>query len=150
MLDIYDMGSYEDIVTSELLTIKTEIAEVYEQPVNADGWELYNDGGISILIQQMQMDDYGDVEIAMYMENLSGSDASVCIEEIWINGEASSCFLWSRLRPDTRAVDTIYLYELEDMDITQWEQLQEITLQLELEYMDGWEVLETFSEAITF
>ena len=149
VLDIYDMGSYEDIVTSELLTIKTEIAEDYEQPVNADGWELYNDGSVSILIQQMQMDDYGDVEIAMYMENLSGSDASVCIEEIWINGEAS-CFLWSRLRPDTRAVDSIYLYELEDMDITQWEQLQEITLQLELEYMDGWEVLETFSEAITF
>lgn len=150
ILDVYDMDSYEDIVTGELLTLETEIAKDYEQPVSAYGWELYNDDSVSILLQDMQMDDYGDVEIELHMENLSGNEASVCVERAWINGEEASCFLWDRLRPDTRAVDSINLYEMEELDITQWEQIEEITLELTVEYMDDWEILVTASEAITF
>lgn len=150
VLDVYNSDSYEDIVTGKLLTLETEIAKDYEQPVSAYGWELYHDDSVSILIRDMQMDDYGDVEIELHMENLSDRDVSVYIEKAWINAEETSCFLWDRLRPDTRAVDSIHLYELEALDIKQWEQIQEITLELTVEYMDGWETLITVNEAITF
>ena len=54
------------------------------------------------------------------------------------------------MRPGTRAVDDVYIYELEEMNIEQLSQLEEITMALKVEYMDGWEVLESHSEAVTF
>lgn len=150
VLNVYDADSYEDIIIGESVTIDTAAGEDYQQPVGAYGWELYNDGSVSVLVRDMQMDGYGDGQIEMHMENLSGSNASVYVEGIWINGQEVWGSLWSTLRPDTRAVSSLYLYELEELDITQWEQISEITLELYVEYMDGWDIIESTSEAITF
>lgn len=150
VLNVYDADSYEDIVAGELLTVDTQSAEHYEQPTGAYGAQLYNDGSTCILLRDMQMDGYGDGQLEVHMENLSESTVSVYLEGVWVNGEETNAYFWNTLRPDTRAVDSIYLYEMDKMDITEWEQVEEITLELYVEYMDGWDILETASEAITF
>lgn len=150
VLNVYDADSYEDIITGEVITVETEIADSYDQPVSAYGWELYNDGSVYVLIRDMQMDGHGDCQLEVHMENLSGSTASVYVEGVWVNGQEVSGHLWSTLRPDKRDVDSIYLYEMDRLGITDWDHVEEMTLELYVEYMDGWDVVETVSESITF
>ena len=99
------------------------------------------------------LDDFGDCELDLYMENLSGSTVNVYSGEIMVNGEAVSGYISKTLRSDTRAADRTYIYELDervDLDIEELSQIEEITIDLYVEYMDGWDIVESHSESITF
>ena len=64
-----------------------------------------------------------------------------------IDGEEVSCFIWNMLRPNTCAVDNAYIYEL---NVGSLDEIGEITIDLEIEFMDDFELLEMRRESITF
>ena len=152
-LYVYDTNSYEDIVAGELITLQTEAENIPLSAVDTSGLELYNDGSTRVVLQGAMLDDYGDCRLDLYMENLSGSSVSIYSGQVFANGEEVSGFIWDVLRPNTRAFDTAYIYELDervDLDIEDVSQLEEITMDLYVEYTQGYDILETYSEKITF
>ena len=146
----YEAGDYDDIVVGELITLQTEADGAAEPAVDTTGLELYNDGSFRIILRDVILDEYGECELDLYMENLSGSPVNTFNGQIWINGEEVSGYFWKMLRPDTRAIDNCYIYERADLEITELEQIEEITVDLYVEYMDGMDIVETISEKITF
>lgn len=146
----YEAGDYDDIVVGELITLQTEADGAAEPAVDTTGLELYNDGSFQIILRDVILDEYGECELDLYMENLSGSPVNTFNGQIWINGEEVSGYFWKMLRPDTRAIDNCYIYERADLEITELEQIEEITVDLYVEYMDGMDIVETISEKITF
>ena len=152
-LEIYEENSFENLVMGELVAIKTEYDGNAEPAVNISGLELYSDGSLSVILRDVYMYDYGDCELNLYMENLSGSTVNVYSGEIMVNGEAVSGYISKTLRPDTRAIDNGYIHELDErvgLDIEELSQIEEITIDLYVDYMDGWDIVETISEKITF
>lgn len=149
-LDIYEEASFQQIAGGELVTVKTEYDGSSEPAVDISGMELYYDGSLCVLLSNVNLSGYGDCELDLYIENLSGSTVNVYSGDIWVNGEQVQGYYWKGLRPNTRAVDSAYIYELDNLDIKELAQINEITIDLYVDYMDGWDVVETISEKITF
>ena len=153
VLDVYETDSYEEIVVREPVAFETDYDGSAEAAVDISGLELYNDGSFRVILRDIMLDDYGDCQLDLYMENLSGSTVNVYSGAVAVNGEAVSGYISKMLRSDTRAADRAYIYELDeraDLDIEELSQIKEITIDLYVEYMDGWDIVESFSEAVTF
>lgn len=149
-LDIYEEDSFGYIVQGELVTIETVYDGIAEPAVDISGLELYNDGILWVILRDIRLNEYGECELDLYIENLSGSTVNVYSGDSWVNAEQVQGYYWKALRPDTRAIDDAYLYELDDLNIEELSQIEEITIDLYVDYMDGWDVVETISEKITF
>ena len=141
-LNIYREEDYADIARSELITLETDLADSYELPMAPNGWELYVSD--DVLLRLVSFTDYtGECEIQLYMENLSENTVSISTPAIYLNGNLTSDFLWETLRSDTRSLMSVYLYG-------EAEPIEEITLELLIEYLDGYEIIESRTETITF
>ena len=145
-LMIYDQHDYSDIARTELITIETDIADTYEQPEFMDGWELYRDEDLAIRLVSTAL--YGnDCELLLHMENLTDQTIGVSVPEAAINGKPVDGSFWTMLRPGTKALTTMYLYDGENVSLDQFE---EISLDLNIEYMKDWYVDTTRNTNITF
>lgn len=142
-LELYDAETYESIATTELITLKTDAAEDIRQPVNDTGWEMHIDDNLRVVYTGAELSSYGDCDLNLYLENLSNEMVSFTTGGIWINGKEVEGFLWETLRPDTRAVDSIYIYGLEDLDITQFSQITEIYIEYMVDTYQGDEIVDT-------
>ena len=149
-LSAYENNNYEPIFSNELVTLQTTVEVAAEPAVDVSGLELYNDGDIRIMLTDVSMPLYGECQLDLYMENFSDRPVNVYSAGAAVNGETVAYSLWSALRSDTRAFTNGYLYELNAMEIEEVSQIEEITLELYVEYLDGSHVAQTISEAVTF
>lgn len=145
-LNIYEGDTYLEIARSELITLTTDIADSYEPPMPPNGMELYT-GDDVLLRLTSAADDYGDVELQFYLENFSEDTVSISTSGIYINGKIADGYLWETLRPDTCVASTIYTGTER---ITELAQIEEITLELLIEHLDGYEPMDSRTETITF
>jgi hypothetical protein len=144
-LNIYP-DNFSDMVQSELITLRTEAFDTYEQPLFPDGWGLYISDDVKLNLINCA-DNFGDYELDFYIENLSESVISISTPVISINGVEADGYLWSTLRPGTRSLCDVYMYA---DGVETLEQIEEISMDLLIEYMDGYEILESRTETITF
>jgi len=149
----YEANGYDDIVVRELITVQTEADNTQAPAVDTSGLELYNDGSFLVILRDINLTDYGECELELYMENLSGSSVEIYNEEIRLNGEEASGYVWEALRPNTRAINNGTIYGMDgqgDLEFTELDQIKEITIGLYVEYKDGWDTVERISESVTF
>ena len=144
-LNIYP-DDFSDVVQSELITLRTDAAPIYEQPVFPEGWGLYISDDVKWNLVNCS-DNYGNYELDFYMENLSQSVISISTPVIYINGVQSDGYLWTTLRPGTRSNCEIYLYA-DGVDTL--EEIEEISMEVLIEYVDGYEITDSRTETITF
>ena len=83
----------------------------------------------------------------LYIENLSEDTVSISTTGVYINGEMADGYVWENLRPDTCVASTIYTGT---EGITELAQIEEITLELLIEHLDGYEPIDSRTEIITF
>ena len=149
-LSAYENNNYEPIFSNELVTLQTTVEVAAEPAVDVSGLELYNDGDIRIMLTDVSMPLYGECQLDLYMENFSDRPVNIFSAGAAVNGETVAYSIWSSLRSDTRAITSGYLYELDALEIEEVSQIEEITLELYIEYLDEGFVAETISEAVTF
>lgn len=150
VMDVYDEDTYEDIVIGELLTIQTDYTGTAEPAVDISGLELYTDDDFRVVLTDVTLLGYDDCELTLYAENNSGDQVNIYCEQMWINGETVQGYYSKTLRADTRAIDRVYLYELEEMNIEDLSDVEDISLELYVEHMDGWDILESKRETVIF
>lgn len=153
-LDIYDADTFDPIDYTELITLETDLAGDYEQPTDDSGWELYDGDGVRILMKEMEM-SYGDCLISMYIENNTDKLVNLYAEGISVNGEQIDGVMWENLLPNTRAISSVYLFDLEGDGITDLEQIEELTMELCIEFadaasMEDWNSVLSRNATITF
>lgn len=148
-LRIYDRDSYDQIGYVEAMRVETDIADSYTQYVDRSGLEVYNDGSTCVMLRDITLSGYGSGEIGVFVENASSDDVMVYTTDVYINGQKADGYLGCSLTPGTCAVTSVYLSDLEALDIQELDQIKEVTLELYVDYMDGWELLETNSVSVT-
>ena len=141
-LEIYDAQTYENIGLSELITLETDIADGFVQPVDDSGWEMHIDPNLRVVYQGAEVSSFGDCDLMMYMENLSENEVAFSVERVTVNGREVSGFAWNYLLPGTRTVSSLYLYELEELDITQLSDITEIYLEYTVETTSDGELVD--------
>lgn len=136
-LNIYDTVDYGLIGWTDLVTLDTDIAESYVQPVDDKGWEIYNQDGLRIVLQSMEMYSYGESSMSLYAENTSNRTVMLYEQEILVNGEESYGMFWTTLRPGTRSVQTVWFGEMQEQGIDDLSQIQEIAMDLHIEIAEA-------------
>lgn len=152
-LNIYDDQDYSPVAYVPSVLLKTDSG--YIQKVNDSGLELYNQNGVRILLKDTCLDDYGDWNATLYIENNTDDLVTVSDMGIWVNQEESNAMLWSILMPQTRAVEHVWVYGIGDLDIYSEADIREVFIDLDIRHYDAadpqsWIELERVDSAITF
>lgn len=152
-LDIYDSEEYTDVGEMAPTRLTTE-AEA-SQPYIPEGKVLYDQEGVRILLCSTEVGEYGDCDMTLYLENNTDDLVTLYDTGVYLNDQESIGSLWSALLPQSRAIAHIYLYEMDELDITDLADIQEVFLDLHIEYSDGqdltnWKHLETVDTDLIF
>lgn len=109
---------YAEIDTSEYADMDTTIDDT--------GAELYNEGGIRIVGKTVDEDSFWGMSILLYVENTSGQNIAVSVDDLSINGFMMTPYFSSTVYDGKKSVDSMTLMssELEENDITSIEDVE--------------------------
>lgn len=139
-MHIYDSESYSDVAPYTVAHMKTQ-AYGLEQPVDDSGTLIWEEGKVRILFREAAVDEYGDAEVKFFVESMEDHTVFVGTEAVYFNGQEVGGLLWSELLPSTRAVDSIYVFNLADTGIEKTEDLKQIDLELSIQNGETWETV---------
>ena len=146
-LDIYEDEDYTNVGQTDLITLKTEIADGFVQPVDDSGMEVYAGEDVRLVVKGVELSDYDYCSILIFAQNDSDMTVSLMDNGITLNGEPTYGMLWATLRPHTQIVDRIYIDDLEELGVETMADLQTVVLDLDIAYTEN-ETQETVSETI--
>lgn len=133
-LAVYDSESYETLAETDFLPLCT--TGELSQPVDDSGVPLFQQDGIRVVYRGYVPSEYApdtltDGTLQFFLENNTEQYLNYYTTECQVNGQRVMLSLWCALPPHTRAVSSMYLYDLEELELLSWEDITELTLQLE-------------------
>lgn len=141
-INISDADTWDDIATSELLTLNTSAAGL-EQPANDSEDVIYDSNGIKVVCKGLKQDIIWDGTIVFYMENNSGEPITVHAENVSVNGFMEDAGLWSDLRDGTKIVDGMSLLDLSDLELESIDEVKNIEFNLRIINSETWDEIVT-------
>ncbi len=133
----------EGIDVGDRVTLTTTAADEFTQTVDDSGDVIYDEDGIRVVNQGLMEDDTWDGDLVLYIENGTDKYIGVTGENVTINGQLEeNTNFWADLQPDTRAVTSMYLLDIEDQDINNIDDIKEISFQILIVDQDEWEQMD--------
>ena len=117
---IVESDDFSSYYGTELIQIRTSIADTYEYRFDDSGTPVYEKDGIRIVIKGRGEDQAFGPSVTMYTENNSGRDIIVQTDDSSVNGFMIDTVCSSEVTAGKHAVDAITFYrsQLEENDIT--------------------------------
>lgn len=145
---IHDSDNYDDVVKSEMVTIKTSAFDQMDTSVDDSGTELYNAGGIRVVGKTVDEDSFWGTAILLYCENNSGKNVGITVDDMSINGFMINPIFSSTVYNGKRAFDDISILssDLEKNGITE---LDTVELKFHIYDSDSYATIAN-SETVTF
>ncbi|MFV0466431.1 MAG: hypothetical protein ACK5ML_10195 [Lachnospiraceae bacterium] len=136
----YDSASYEDIFSTDVVTIQTSEFANMDTTADDSGTELYNADGIRIVGKKVDENSFWGTAILLYIENNSGTNIGVQCNNMSINGFMMTPYFSSDVYAGKKAIDdiTILSDELESNGI---ESVDEVELQFHIYNYDTYETI---------
>ena len=145
---VYDSSTYDTVFDTECVTIQTsEYANTDTMPNDA-GTELYNQDGIRIIGKTVDENSFWGTAILLYIENNSGKNAGISVDDMSINGYMMNPFFSTTVYDGKKAIDdiTVFSNDLEENGI---EAIEEVELKFHIYDADSYSTI-TDSDPITF
>lgn len=145
---IYDSSTYDTVFDSECVVVETsEYANMDTMPNDA-GTELYNRDGIRIVGKTVNENSFWGTAILLYLENNSGKNVGISVDDMSINGFMISPFFSTIVYDGKKSINdiTIFSSDLEENGI---EAIEEVTLKFHIYNADSYSTIAD-SEPITF
>lgn len=116
-------ADWEDYLETDLIQIKTSIADTYNYTFDDSGEVAYNADGIKIVVKGLKEDSILGPSIVVFVENTSGKSVTVQTRDVSINGFMVDPMFSTDVIVGKRAIDgiTFLTNELEDNEITKIE-----------------------------
>ncbi len=99
-----------EMMQSDVITVKTDVSEEYQQAYDNSGAEIYNDNGIKLCVRTLQKSALSDdTEIVLYAENFTDKTVTITSFDVRVNKtEIKPDFVMS-VGAGKLAVDTMVL-----------------------------------------
>lgn len=142
-LVVYDSESYDTLAETGFLPLRT--TSELSQPVDDSGVPLFQQDGIRVVYRGYVPSKYDpdtpwEGTLQFFLENDTDQYLDYYTAGSQVNGQDTRLSLWCALPPHTRAVSTMYLYGLEELELLSWEDITELTLQLEFSGHDEYDL----------
>ena len=145
---VYDNDTWEDLFKTGCVTLQTSEYASMDSTVNNTGIELYNKNDIKIMAQYVDENSFWGKAILLYVENNSGQNITVSVDDLSING-----FMFAPMYSDTiyagkKSFDDITLFssELEENGITE---IKDVELKFRIYNSDTYEDIDN-TDPISF
>ncbi len=144
----YDSETYDTLFDNVYCEIQTSEYANMDTTPDDSGMELYNENGIRIVGKTVDENSFWGTAILLYIENNSGSNVGISVDEMSINGYMMDPFFATTVYDGKRAIDdvTIFSSDLEDNGI---ESIDEVELKFHIYDVDSYDTIAD-SDAITF
>ena len=141
-----DWTSY--LFKDEYCEIQTSAYANMDTTVNDEGNELYNEGGIRIVGKTVDENSFWGTAILLYVENTSGANVGISVEEMSINGFMIDPIFSTTVYDGKKAFDdvTVFSSDLEENGI---EKIEEVELKFHIYDADSYSTI-CDSDPITF
>lgn len=138
--DYLFQNEYTEIQTSEFANMDTT--------PNDAGTELYNENGIKIVGKTVDENSFWGTAILLYIENTSGKNVGISVDDMSINGFMMSPFFSTTVYDGKKAIDdiTVFSSDLEENGI---ESIDEVELKFHIYDADSYSTI-TDTDPITF
>ena len=131
-LNIYDSETFDDIDNTDLIKLSTSAAENFNQPIDDSGDIIYDANGVRVICKGLRDDVIWDGCVVFYFENNNDGYVSIYSENVSVNDVMVDESLWVDLRANTRSVDAMYLWTLEDVGVTSISDVENIEFNLRI------------------
>ncbi len=137
--DAYD-DDYNDIFESDLIVLETSAADGFKYEYNDEGTVIFDEGDIKVVVQDLVTDEYGDVDLLIYLYNGTDDLIYLSTEDTSVNGfmiySYGSCYLDA----DKHAVISVSFYasDLEENDI---DEITDIELSFEVRDYNSYDTI---------
>lgn len=145
---VYNSDTYENIFTSECVTIQTSEYASMDTVPNDAGTELYNSDGIRIVGKTVDENSFWGTAILLYCENSSERNVSISVDDMSINGFMMTPFFSTTIYAGKKTIDeiTVFSSDLEENGI---ESIEEVELKFHIYDVDSYSTIAD-SEPIIF
>lgn len=130
IVHMYNSDTYDDIATSDLITVNTSAAP-YEQKVDDSGEVVFEGNGLKVVCKGFEEEEYMGSYLNFYIENNTGKTVRVTTENLSVDGVMADWSLFATLRDGTRSVEQMSLYNMEDMGISSVDEIKSIEFTIE-------------------
>ena len=138
---IFCTEDWETYLDTDLLQIKTSIADTYTYTYDDSGDLAYEGNGVKIVVKGLQEDDgFFGPSIVVYVENTSGQSVTVQTRDISINGFMVDPMFSCEVSAGKRAVDTITFMET-DLEENEIASIENVELSFHIFETDGWDTI---------
>lgn len=138
-LVVSDNETWEEIDTSQLVTLTTSAGADFVQTVDDTGDVMYDSNGVRVICKGLKDDLVWSGSVVFYMENNTDRALSVYAENVSVNGYMEDVSLWSDMQPGKRAVQGMSILDLSDLGIKNIDEIHEIEFSLRIVDADTWE-----------
>ena len=101
------IGRYDSIFSGEYAEIETSAVDRMDTKANDDGMELYNEDDIRIVGKTVDEDSFWGAAILLYIENDSGHDVGISVDDMSINGFMMTPYFSTQVYDGKMSLDDI-------------------------------------------
>ncbi len=150
-LHIFDTDSWEDYYDSDSITLRTSIADSFEQEYDDSGDVCYDDGGVKIVVKGLSAEDsWLGPSVIVEVINSSDTDITVQARDVSINGFMIDPFYSTDVCAGKRAVSGV-TFASSDLETNGIEAIENVELSFHVFEMSGWDtIVDTDPVTISF
>lgn len=145
---IFDSESFDTILESDCVTIKTSGFEEMDTTPDDLGTELYQADGIRIVGKTVDEDSFWGTAMLLYCENTSGRNVGISVEEMSVNGFMMNPLFSTTVYDGKMSLDEITLLS-SDLEANGIEAIEEVELKFHIYDADSYSTVAD-SEPISF
>ena len=119
--------------------MQTLAAEDFVQPEMKDGQQIYNQNGLRMVLLSASIDNWGDCVLEFYLENTGEEFMLVSDQGIYINDVESGAYLWTGLRPNSRTICQVNVYDEAELKLQDLEDLKTMRMELCIQDSEVWD-----------
>lgn len=144
----YTSDNWDYIFKNEYSEIHTSDYDNMDTTPNDTGMELYNENGIKIVGKAVDENSFWGTAILLYIENNSGKNVGVSVDDMSINGFMISPFFSTTCYDGKKAIDDITIFS-SDLENNGIKSIEEAELKFHIYNADTYDTIDD-SDSITF
>lgn len=139
ILKILDPDTYDDIDTTDFITIKTNADPSYVQTFDDSGFVAYDEDDIKVVVKKISStDSFWGSDVYLYIENNTNKNVTIQAEDVSIDGFMVDPFFSADVLAGKKAFDSMSFME-SDLEENNVEDIKSLEFKLNIFDSDTWD-----------
>jgi hypothetical protein len=138
---IFDAETWDEIVSTDVITVETSIADSYVQTYDDSGEVLVDTAGVKIIGKGLSVDDsFWGPGVILYIENNTDKDITVQVRDVSVNGFMVDSTMSEDVVSGKKAMSAVQFFS-SDLEENSIEDITDVELYFHIFDEDSWDTV---------